>query len=110
WRLKNRDVGFREWAGRTGLTLGPHRGRTLWLILAVWVAVPVLVFLALAISAALGLLSLDLAHFSLYAKQLAKAGKAGTVLPVPAFVGIQIVFAIVVAPVINAIPALGEEW
>ncbi|WP_163505537.1 CPBP family intramembrane glutamic endopeptidase [Fodinicola acaciae] len=108
WRLKNREVRFRDWARRTGLTLGPRKGRTLWLVLAAWVGTPVVVGVAIAISAALGLVSLDLAHLSLYAKELARTGRQ--LPPVQTVFSIQLAFAVVLAPLLNAIPALGEEW
>jgi membrane protease YdiL (CAAX protease family) len=108
WRVKDRDIAFREWARQTGLTFGPRKARTWWLIVAAWIGMPVLVVLATAISAALGLVSLDLQHFSLYAAQLAKA--PAKLPPVQTVFVLQLAFAVVLAPLINAIPALGEEW
>jgi membrane protease YdiL (CAAX protease family) len=78
------------------------------LIASAWIGMPVLVALAIAISTALGLVSLDLRHFSLYAAQLAKA--SAKLPPIQTVFVFQLAFAVVLAPLINAIPALGEEW
>ncbi|GAA3711949.1 CPBP family intramembrane metalloprotease [Nonomuraea antimicrobica] len=100
---------FRQWAGETGLTLGPRRGRTGALVLAAWLGVPALVFLAMGISVATGLVSLDLDRLSLLRAALGARG-----LEVPADLGsvalMQIVVAVVAGPVLNAVPVLGEEW
>ena len=100
---------FREWAALTGLTLGERKKRTGALVLAAWLGVPLLVFLAVGLSAAVGLVSLDLDRFSLLRAALEARGMA-----VPADLGtvaiLQIVVALVAGPVLNAIPVLGEEW
>ncbi|WP_327583310.1 CPBP family intramembrane metalloprotease [Nonomuraea sp. NBC_00507] len=100
---------FKEWARQTGLTLGERKGRTGALVLAAWFGVPLLVFLAMGLSAAVGLVSLDLGGLSLLRSALEGRGA-----PVPPDLGsvaaIQVVLALLAGPVLNAIPALGEEW
>ncbi|WP_188192938.1 CPBP family intramembrane glutamic endopeptidase [Nonomuraea sp. SYSU D8015] len=100
---------FKEWARETGLTLGERRGRTGALVLAAWLGVPLLVFLSVAVSAVLGLASLDLGGLSML-----RATLEGRGVQVPADLGtvavLQVVVAVVAGPVLNAIPSLGEEW
>ncbi|TDD38932.1 CPBP family intramembrane metalloprotease [Nonomuraea terrae] len=99
----------RSWARETGLTLGPDRRRTGLLVLAAWLGVPLLVFLSIGLGAATGLASLDLDGLSLLRASLEARG-----MDVPAELGavavVQVVLAVVAGPVLNAIPALGEEW
>ncbi|NJP90749.1 CPBP family intramembrane metalloprotease [Nonomuraea sp. FMUSA5-5] len=100
---------FRQWARRTGLTLGERKGRTLALMAAAWLGVPLLAFLSVGISAAVGLVTLDLDHLSLLkAVWRAQGVTPPADLTTPAIT--QIVIAVVAGPVLNAIPALGEEW
>jgi membrane protease YdiL (CAAX protease family) len=100
---------FREWAARTGLTLGGRKGRTGWLVLAAWLGVPLMVVLAAWISNLAGLFPLDLDHFSLLRAVLRARG----VQP-PADLGttafLQILVAVATGPVANAVLAFGEEW
>ncbi|KAB8192704.1 CPBP family intramembrane metalloprotease [Nonomuraea phyllanthi] len=100
---------FREWARQTGLTLGERKGRTGVLVLVAWLGVPLVTFLAMGLSAAVGLVSLDLDRLSLFRNMLEAQGAQ-----VPADLGpvavLQIAIAVVAGPVLNAIPALGEEW
>ncbi|MGW0803126.1 CPBP family intramembrane glutamic endopeptidase [Nonomuraea sp. NPDC002799] len=100
---------FREWARQTGLTLGGDRKRTGLVLLTAWLGMPLLVFVALGLSAAVGLVSLDYAGLSLIRDGLRAQG-----VSVPADLGtiaaLQVVVAVVAGPVLNAIPALGEEW
>ncbi|MFC4119354.1 CPBP family intramembrane glutamic endopeptidase [Nonomuraea zeae] len=100
---------FREWAAQTGLTLGESGKRTGLLVLVAWLGVPLLAILSMGLSAAVGLVSVDLDRFSLFRAALEARGVAA-----PADAGtaavLQIVVAVVVGPVLNAIPALGEEW
>ncbi|MFI6497235.1 lysostaphin resistance A-like protein [Nonomuraea typhae] len=99
---------FRVWARENGLTLGPDRRRTLVLVALAWIGTPLVVLLCLALSAAVGLLSLDLDGLSLWRRHLEAAGAPATA-DMGAMLAGQFVFAIVLAPVLNAIPALGEE-
>lgn len=108
WWTTHRDVGARQWARRTGLTSGGSKGRTFGLVAAAWLGTPVVVGLAIALSAALGLLTLDLDGLSLFRAQLEAAG-AGRV-PAGTLAVVQIAAAVFLAPLVNAIPALGEEW
>ncbi|MEV6037015.1 CPBP family intramembrane glutamic endopeptidase [Nonomuraea sp. NPDC052116] len=100
---------FREWARQTGLTLGERKGRTGVLILTAWLGVPLLLLLAAVLSAALGLFSLDLDQFSLFRAALRAQG-VGVPESLTTAVVLQLVVAVVAGPVLNAIPALGEEW
>jgi membrane protease YdiL (CAAX protease family) len=107
WRVSG--VPFREWARETGLTLGERRGRTGLLVLAAWLGIPVLVAVALGLSAALGLVSLDLDGLSLLREQYEAQG-----VPAPdnlsAGIVLQLGIGVVAGPLLNAIPSLGEEW
>ncbi|WP_440097694.1 lysostaphin resistance A-like protein [Streptosporangium sp. H16] len=113
-RLRGRRLGDvatgREWAVRTGLSAGGSRGRTLALVALAWFGIPVLVVVATALSAALGLLSVDLREFSLFRESLAAA--AGGPPPVEAGVlmAVQVASMVLIAPVINSVAAFGEEW
>ncbi|GII83761.1 hypothetical protein Ssi03_17510 [Sphaerisporangium siamense] len=111
WRLRHRDVPFREWARATGLTLGPARGRGLRFVLIGWGGTALLVLLALGVSVATGLLSVDLSGLSLLRRELASA-TGGTSLPLDprTLAVIQVVQGLVIGPVLNAIPSLGEEY
>ncbi|MDP9861675.1 MULTISPECIES: CPBP family intramembrane glutamic endopeptidase [Streptosporangium] len=102
---------WREWAGRTGLTLGERRGRTLALTALAWLGTPLLVVAAIALSAAAGLLAVDLDGFSLFRQGMAEAGggRAPRVAPETLAV-VQIASAFLVAPLINSVAAFGEEW
>jgi uncharacterized protein len=111
WRSRHRDVDRRAWAQRTGLTLGPQRRRTLALTAVAWLGTPLLVALAIACSALLGVLSVDVDGLSLFREQLDATGVDPRALPEPRVVAAaQIAAALLVAPAINAIPAFGEEW
>lgn len=98
-----------HWRRATGVGLGVDPRRTLVVSALTWVGVPLLVLLALAVSAAVGVLSLDLAHFSLYRESLAAAG-ARLPMDVGVLVALQLVAALVLAPALNALFAFGEEW
>ncbi|TDD06763.1 CPBP family intramembrane metalloprotease [Nonomuraea deserti] len=99
----------KDWARRTGLTLGERGKRTGLIVLAAWLGVPLLAFLAMGLSAAVGLVALDLDRLSLLRAALQARG-----MEIPGDLGtvaaLQIVVAIVAGPLLNAIPALGEEW
>ncbi|WP_067175980.1 CPBP family intramembrane glutamic endopeptidase [Microtetraspora niveoalba] len=108
WIFCHRGTPFREWARRTGLTWGPARGRTLGLVAATWLGVPLIVIAALAVSALTGVVRLDIDGLSLFRQQLVAAG--GVPVDPHTLVVVQLVMAVVVAPLLNAIPSLGEEW
>ncbi|RJL31446.1 CPBP family intramembrane glutamic endopeptidase [Bailinhaonella thermotolerans] len=101
WLMRRTPAG--RWARETGLTLGPRRGRTIAWTAAAWAGIPALGFAAIAVSAWLGLLDLDLSALT-----RVPAG-AGAEVPPQALVAAQ-VFGLLIAPAINAIPSLGEEW
>ncbi|NRQ38883.1 CPBP family intramembrane metalloprotease [Nonomuraea sp. NN258] len=109
WLLSRPRAPFREWAARTGLTFGERKGRTWLLILAAWLGTPLFVIGAMALSAALGLVKLDLDGLSLLDAALRAQG-----VPVPGGLGavaaVQIAAAVVTGPVLNLVFALGEEW
>jgi uncharacterized protein len=102
---------WREWAGRTGLSLGERRGRTFALLALAWFGTPLLAVAAIALSAALGLLAVDLDGLSLFRRDLATATQ-GQALPMAPEVlaAVQIASTVLITPLINSIPAFGEEW
>jgi uncharacterized protein len=93
-----------------GIRLGKGR-RWGWYWLFAWLAVPLLILAAPFVGAALGLIQLDLVNFSGYRELFAQAGKNPADLPlsIQTLVLIQIVSAFAIAPLVNAIPTLGEE-
>ncbi|WP_310738851.1 CPBP family intramembrane glutamic endopeptidase [Microbispora sp. H10830] len=109
WLTRRRGTPLKEWARATGLTLGPDRGGTAALLVTALLGVPLLVAVALLASAAVGVVRLDVAGLSLYRAQL-----GATLDKVPLdpriLYAVQAVQAVLIAPFINAIPALGEEW
>ncbi|ETK36225.1 CPBP family intramembrane glutamic endopeptidase [Microbispora sp. ATCC PTA-5024] len=109
WRLCRRGTPFRAWARETGLTLGPDRPATARLLVVAWLGVPALVAVAAAVGVAAGTLHLDLAGLSLFRRE---AGQALAKAPIDprVLLALQVVEAVVFAPLINAVPALGEEW
>ncbi|XVQ88673.1 lysostaphin resistance A-like protein [Microbispora siamensis] len=109
WLTRRRGTPLREWARATGLTLGPDRGGTAALLVAALLGVPLLVAVALLVSAAAGVVSLDFAGLSLFRTQL---GETLDKVPLDPRVlyAVQVVQAVLIAPFLNAIPALGEEW
>lgn len=109
WLSRRRGTPLREWARATGLTLGPDRGATAALLVTALLGVPLLVAVALAVSSAVGVVRLDLAGLSLYRSQLGAAVAKVPLDPKVLYV-IQVAQAVLIAPFLNAIPALGEEW
>lgn len=107
--LRRRGTPLREWARATGLTFGPRRGRTVALTAAALLGVPLLVAVALLASAAAGLVSLDFHGLSLFREQMGAALDRVPLEP-PVLFAIQAAQAVLIAPFLNAIPALGEEW
>ncbi|GAA2912865.1 CPBP family intramembrane metalloprotease [Streptosporangium fragile] len=102
---------WREWARSTGLTLGERRGRTVALVAVAWLGTPLLVIAAIALSVAVGVLSVDLRGLSLFRQSL-QAVSAGQEIPADPWVLVaaQVASAFLIAPLINTIAALGEEW
>ncbi|MCP2344481.1 CPBP family intramembrane glutamic endopeptidase [Nonomuraea roseoviolacea] len=100
---------FRRFARETGLTLGERPGRTVLLVLLAWFGVPLLVAASIALSVALGLVSLDLTRFSLFQQGLRAQG-AQVPGGLSTVVVIQILIATLAGPLLNAVPSLGEEW
>ncbi|GAA4886959.1 CPBP family intramembrane glutamic endopeptidase [Saccharopolyspora cebuensis] len=108
-RLADRSTPARRWARDTGLGFGPSPKRTVGLLLAAYFGTPLLSALAVGISAAVGVLELDLAGFGLFTAQLEAAGvqpRGGA----GALVAGQLVTMVLVAPALNAVLAFGEEW
>ncbi|MEV0086296.1 CPBP family intramembrane glutamic endopeptidase [Saccharopolyspora sp. NPDC050642] len=104
-RLLDRRVPAREWARATGLTFGPRKGRTVVLLLAAWLGPPLISAAAVALSAAVGVLAVDF-DFSLMREGMGGAPPIG----VGTIVLIQLVSMVLFAPLINSVPAFGEEW
>ncbi|MGP4017940.1 lysostaphin resistance A-like protein [Saccharopolyspora sp. 5N708] len=106
-RLLDHRAPASEWARATGLGLGPRKGRTVVLMLAAWFGIVLFSAVAVAVSAALGLLAVDLDGFS-----LVRQGLAGQSLPISAeiLVLLQVIVVVFVAPLINSVLAFGEEW
>ncbi len=101
------DRSPRELAALTGLSLGPRRGRTIWVIVGLWLGVPIFVVITTLICALLGLYRLDLTGLSLLARQHEQlTGQA----PNPQMMLIVSVGAVLLTPLLNAIPSFGEEW
>ncbi|GII76026.1 abortive infection protein [Sphaerisporangium rufum] len=107
WRVCHRQVPFRRWARDTGLALGGRRG--LRLVVLAWAGTALLTVLAIAVSAATGLLSLDLANLGLLRRQLAQATGGAPPVEPGVILAVQVALGLV-APLVNAIPALGEEY
>ncbi|MGJ6961531.1 lysostaphin resistance A-like protein [Streptosporangium sp. G11] len=112
-RLRGRRLGDpatgREWAVRIGLSTGGSRGRTLALVALAWFGVPALVIAAIALSAALGLLSVDLREFSLFRESLAAMPGGSPPVEAGVLVAVQAASMILVVPLVNSVAAFGEE-
>lgn len=106
-RLLDRRTLAREWARGTGLSFGPRPKRTVVLLIAGWFGTVLFSVVAVAVSAALGLLVLDLDEFSLFASAI---GDLGVPLGVGSVVVVQLVAMALIAPLINSVLAFGEEW
>ncbi|MEV4458445.1 CPBP family intramembrane glutamic endopeptidase [Microbispora sp. NPDC049633] len=109
WLTRRRGTTARQWARATGLTFGPRRGRTAALLAAALIGVPLLVAVALLVSAAVGVVRLDVAGLSLYRAQVAAVLDQMPLDPRVLY-AVQVAQAVLIAPILNAIPALGEEW
>ncbi|MGS2640618.1 CPBP family glutamic-type intramembrane protease [Streptosporangium sp. LJ11] len=113
-RLRGRRFGDpatgREWAVRTGLSAGGSRGRTLALVALAWFGIPALVVVAIALSAALGLLSVDLREFSLFRESLAATPGGPPPVEAGVLVAVQASSMVLIVPVVNSVAAFGEEW
>ncbi|MEN3535717.1 CPBP family intramembrane glutamic endopeptidase [Microbispora sp. ZYX-F-249] len=109
WLTRRRGTTARQWARATGLTFGPRPGRTAALLVAALLGVPLLVAVALLVSAAVGVVRLDVAGLSLYRAQLAAVLDEVPLDPRVLY-AVQFAQAVLIAPILNAIPALGEEW
>jgi membrane protease YdiL (CAAX protease family) len=83
-------------------------GRTIGFLVAAVVVPPLIVALTVFLSAALGLVRLDLVGFSGFAGALEQAGVDLSVVPIQAVVVGQLI-ALPLGALINAIPAFGEE-
>ncbi|MFC4008467.1 CPBP family intramembrane glutamic endopeptidase [Nonomuraea purpurea] len=94
-----------ELAAQTGLGLGPSKARTFGLAAVAWICVPAFAALTLALSTALGLVTLDLSGLSLYREMM---GVQGANLQT-AWVS-QVVTGLTLGTVVTLIPAFGEEW
>jgi membrane protease YdiL (CAAX protease family) len=95
----------------TGLRLGKGR-RWGWHWLFAWVGVPLLCVAAPFVGALFGLYQLDLAAFSGFRGLLESAGAGAALeqLPIQGLVASQLASAFLLAPLLNAPFAFGEEW
>ncbi|MER5647007.1 CPBP family intramembrane glutamic endopeptidase [Streptosporangium sp. NPDC002524] len=100
----------REWAARTGLSSGGSRGRVFALVALAWFGIPALVVAAIALSAAFGLLSVDLREFSLFRASLAAAPGGPPPVEAGILVVTQAMSMVLVVPLVNSVAAFGEEW
>lgn len=93
-----------------GIRLGKGR-RWGWYWLFAWLAVPSMVLAAPFVGAAFGLIQLDVSDFSAYRALLVQSGAGATLdaMPITMLIAIQLASGFLIAPIINAIPSLGEE-
>lgn len=110
WGLRHRDVGAREWFRRTGLTLGGRRRRTVVLAVAAWWGTSLLVAVAAAASVGLGVLRLDLTEFGLFRAQMGDAAAGWSATDAGDAAVTHVALMVLVAPLLNILPVLGEEW
>lgn len=82
--------------------------RVVWLMVAAWLAPPLLVVLSIVVAAGLGFVRLDLT-FAAFAAQIEAALPAGAPMPPVGVVVFAQLALIPAAALINAIPAFGEE-
>lgn len=109
WLVARRHgLRFRELAGDTGLGLGPRKRRTVAVGLGLWFGVPVFVAVTVLASAALGLYRLDVTGFSLFKESLAEM-PGGDIGSANLWIALTL-GSLLVNPLINAVPSLGEEW
>src|SRR5690625_4350323 len=97
---------------RRSLVIWPLRPakRIVWFLVAGLFAPVVLVALTVAVSAALGWVKLDLAHFSGFAEMNAAALPQGTdPVPPAVLIAVQLVLILIMAIIPNSIFAFGEE-
>lgn len=109
WSTRRKEgVWARELARQTGLGLGARKGRTLAVTVALWIGVPLFAIVATALSAALGLMDLDLENFSLLRESTEESG-VEVPMPLQVLVAVQLV-AILPGALFNSLFAFGEEW
>lgn len=82
--------------------------RIVWLLVVAWLAPPLLVAASILVSAAFGLVELDLT-FGAFARELEKALPPGSPVPPVEIVVFAQLAMIPFAALLNAIPAFGEE-
>ena len=106
WRRERTPAA--EFAARTGLGLGPRKGRTFALIAAAWLGVPVFAAVTMAVSDALGLASLDLSGLGFYHELLDGLGIQGADVHTTWLR--LFVSGLTIGTLVTVIPAFGEEW
>jgi membrane protease YdiL (CAAX protease family) len=102
---------WRQLRRSTGISTGFGTRRTVGVSALAWFGTPPLAVLAIALSAAVGVVQLDLEHLSLLNKSMASSpgGSAGPV-DARALATIQIGIALFFSPIANSLFAFGEEW
>jgi len=101
---------WRQLRRATGISTGFRTRRTVGITALAWFGVPVLTVLAIALSVAAGVLTVDLDHLSLLNKSLASNPGTGARPDARTIATIQIGTALFLSPVANSIFAFGEEW
>jgi len=113
WRARRiaRRHGLRtDWPRRTGLGLGPDRRRTWRVIVATWVAVPVLVIVTVVLSAAIGVLHLDLPHLGALTASSGLATVERTPGGAAGVLALTMLQATILGTTLTVPFAFGEEW
>lgn len=110
WLVARRHgVTIRDLARDTGLGLGPRKRRTVAAALGLWFGLPLFVVVSTLICAALGLYQLDIGGLGLFREYMSDlpGGNAGLSAETMAILTLVLV---AVAPILNIINCLGEEW
>ncbi|MEU4834055.1 CPBP family intramembrane glutamic endopeptidase [Streptosporangium sp. NPDC023615] len=109
WLVARRAGRHRSWRRDTGLAWGPDRRRTILLFTAGWFGTTLVVFTAVAVSALLGLLALDLNGLSVFREVQKLPVVAQPVSDSLIEILPRLASIILIEPLILLLPALGEE-
>lgn len=111
WLVARRSgMTFRALLHGTGLGLGPRKGRTAAIGVALWIGLPLFAVLSTMVSAAVGLYRLDLTGFSLIRENMDELPGGGEMPQSPSLIALMFTVSALIAPVLNAITCFGEEW